>query len=66
MLGMIEIVSFERKAPRKIFQHVLKRQLILMNTLQVPQLVYLMHFCLSKSAVLIRLLMKWYSFIARI
>lgn len=58
MLGMIEIVSFERKAPRQIFQRVLKRQLILMTTLQVPQLVYLMHFCLSKSAVLIRLLMK--------
>lgn len=66
MLVMIEIVSFERKAPRKISQHVLKRQLILMNTLQVPQLVLFNSFLPFQSAVLIRLLMKWYSFSARI
>lgn len=41
MLGMIE-----RKASRQISQQVLKRQLILMTSLQVPQLVYLMHFSL--------------------
>lgn len=48
MLRMMEIVSFERKTPRQIIQHVLKRQLILMTTLQVPQLVYLMHFPFPK------------------
>lgn len=58
MLSVIKIVSFERKAPRQIFQHVLKRQLILMTTLQVPQLVYLMHFSLFKSVVSVRLLIK--------
>lgn len=58
MLGMIEIVSFERKAPRQISQHVLKRQLILMTTLHVLQLVYLMHSSLSKSVVSDRLLTK--------
>lgn len=43
MLRMMEIVSFERKTPRQFIQQVLKRRLILMTTLQVPQLIYLMH-----------------------
>jgi hypothetical protein len=36
MLGMIETVSSEGKAPRQTSQYLLKRPLILMTALQVP------------------------------